>query len=156
MCDPPLLRQLWNVHREFGHSVVAVEPVATEKVSDYGIIEGRSVRPGLYRCERFLEKPNPEATTSRLGITGAYVLTPGIFDAIAATKPGHGGEIQLTDAIAILAEREPVFASEFQGTRYDIGDRFLWLKTNLEFAQRDPELWARLGPVVKHLSENVS
>jgi len=154
VCDPPLLRQLWNIYLEFGRSVVAVEPVATEKVCDYGIIEGKSVRPGLYQCERLLEKPKPEETPSRLGITGAYVFTPGIFDALAVTKPGHGGEIQLTDAIAILAEREPVFASEFQGTRYDIGDRFLWLKTNLEFASRDPTLRAKLAPLLKQLSDS--
>jgi len=155
VCEPPLLRQLWDIHLEFGRSVVAVEPVATEKVSDYGIIEGKSVRPGLYQCERLLEKPKPEETASRLGITGAYVFTPGIFDAIAATKPGHGGEVQLTDAMAILAEREPVFASEFHGTRYDIGDRFLWLKTNLEFAARHPELRRQLAPLLRRLSEQV-
>jgi len=153
VCEPPLLRQLWNVHEELRGSVIAVEPVTTEKVRDYGIVEGRAIRPGVFRCERLLEKPEPTATTSRLGITGAYVFTPGIFEAIRATKPGVGGELQLTDAITILAAREPVFATGFTGTRYDIGDRFLWLKANLEFAVRDPELRARLAPLLEQLSK---
>lgn len=153
VCDPPLLRQLWEVHEELGRSVLAVEPVPERKMRDYGIIEGRRVRPGIYRCTRFLEKPTPGMTKSRLGITGAYVFTPGVFDAIEATKPGRGGELQLTDAISNLAEREPVYAAEFRGTRYDIGDRFGWLHTNLVFALKDRELRSRLAPVLKQLSE---
>jgi len=153
VCEPPLLRQLWDVYQELGRSIIAVEPVPAEKVHDYGIIEGRPVRRGIYQCDRFFEKPKPGATESRLGITGAYVFTPAIFDAIHDTKPGLQGELQLTDAISILASREPVFAAEFRGTRYDIGDRFLWLKANLEFAVRNPELRARLAPLLRQLFE---
>jgi len=153
VCEPPLLRQLWDIYQEFGRSVIAVEPVPAEKLRDYGIIEGRPVRHGVYQCDRFFEKPDLSATESRLGITGAYVFTPAIFDAIHDTKPGRGGELQLTDAMAVLAAREPVFATEFQGTRYDIGDRYLWMKANLEFAMRHPDLRARLHPLLKQLSE---
>ena len=130
---------------------MAVEPVPDHKVDDYGIVEGTEVQPGLYRCDRLIEKPKPLATKSRLGITGAYVLTPEIYAAIDQTKPGYHGEIQLTDALQLLAQKMPVYAARFQGTRYDIGDRYLWLKTNLEFAYRDPELRGRLGPFLRDL-----
>jgi len=156
VCTPPLLRQLWDVYEEFGHSVIAVETVPNSKVRDYGIVEGRAVRPGVYRCHRFLEKPTLRATRSRLGITGAYVFTPGIFDAIRKTRPGRGQELQLTDAIAILARTEPVYAAEFRGTRYDIGDRLGWIRTNLEFALRHPDYRDRLSHLLKEMGEGRS
>src|SRR5208282_4430122 len=151
VCEPPLLRQLWNHYERLGTTVIAVEPVTELKMSDYGIVEGTETRPGLYRCNRLIEKPEPSATSSRLGITGAYVLTPDIYAAIDETKPGYHGEIQLTDALQLLAQRTPVYAATFQGTRYDIGDLYLWLKANLEFAMRSPELRERLIPLLDSL-----
>ncbi|HKN06156.1 MAG TPA: UTP--glucose-1-phosphate uridylyltransferase [Thermoplasmata archaeon] len=151
VCEPPLLRQLWNHYERLGTPVIAVEPVTELKMSDYGIVEGTETRPGLYRCNRLIEKPEPSATSSRLGITGAYVLTPDIYAAIDETKPGYHGEIQLTDALQLLAQRTPVYAATFQGTRYDIGDLYLWLKANLEFAMRSPELRERLIPLLDSL-----
>lgn len=148
VCDPPLLRQLWTQYERVGGPVIAVETVPEERVSHYGIMEGREIAPGLFRCERLLEKPSPRDTASRLGITGAYVLTSDIYPAIDETPPGFHGEIQITDALQILSERRPVYASTFQGTRYDIGDRCLWVTTNLEFALRDPSLRPRLVPLL--------
>lgn len=151
VCDPPLLRHLWNQYERVRGPVIAVETVPDEKVQNYGIVEGHEVAPGLFRCDRLLEKPSPSETTSRLGITGAYVLTPDIYPAIDETPPGYHGEIQVTDALQILAQRRPVYASTFRGTRYDIGDRCLWVQTNLEFALRDPALRPRLEPVLLRL-----
>ncbi|HKS59795.1 MAG TPA: sugar phosphate nucleotidyltransferase, partial [Thermoplasmata archaeon] len=148
VCDPPLLRHLWDQYERVHAPVLAVETVPDEKTRSYGLVEGTEVAPGLFRCERLIEKPAPEQTRSRLGITGAYVLTPDIYDAIDETPPGYHGEIQVTDALQILAQRRPVYASTFQGIRYDIGDRCLWVKTNLEFALRDPELRPRLEPLL--------
>lgn len=151
ICTPPLLRQLWDHHERLQGPVLAVETVPDDKVKDYGIVEGDEVRPGVFRCRRLIEKPGPGVTASRLGITGAYVLTKEIYGAINATQPGFSGELQITDALQLLSERIPVFAVTFDGIRYDIGDRFLWLKTNLEFAMKDPELRRRLRPILREL-----
>ncbi len=145
LCDPPLLRQLvdrWHALGSKG-SVIAVEPVAAEKVSDYGIVDGPERSPGLWEVRTLVEKPKPGEAPGNLGITGAYLLSPGIFAAIRQTPAGHHGEVQLTDALRVLSTREPVYAAAFSGRRYDIGDRELWLKTNVEFALRDPEFGSR-------------
>jgi UTP--glucose-1-phosphate uridylyltransferase len=114
--------------------------VSPEKVSDYGIVGGREVAPGVIEVEQLVEKPPLEEAPSRIGITGAYFLTPGIFEAIERTPPDAKGEVQLTAALAELRRKEKVYAVTFTGKRYDIGDRKLWLKTNLEFALEDPAL----------------
>ncbi len=151
VCDPPLLRQLWDRFERLRTTVIAVEPVSEEKVRDYGIVEGVEEAPGLYRCRRFLEKPEPGETESRLGITGAYVFPPAIYGAIDRTRPDRRGERQLTEALEILSKEQPIYAVTFRGTRYDIGDRFLWLRTNLEFAYRDPAYRAKLRPFLERL-----
>jgi len=151
VCEPKLLRQLWDRYETLRTSVIAVENVPDEKVRDYGVVEGTQEAPGLYRCQRFLEKPELTETTSRLGITGAYVFTPGIYAAIDEVVPDRRGERQLTDALGILARREPVYATTFRGARYDIGDRFLWLKANLEFAYQDPAYREKLRPILERL-----
>jgi UTP--glucose-1-phosphate uridylyltransferase len=151
VCDPPLLRQLWTWYERVKAPILAVERVSDAKVSDYGIIAGPEIKRGLYRCERLVEKPSLAQAPGRLGITGAYVLTPDIYSAIERTKPGVNNEVQLTDALQLLATERSVYAASFVGARYDIGDRFLWLKTNLEFAMRDTELRARLSPLLRSL-----
>ncbi len=153
LCEPPLLRQLWDRFEELGSrsSVLAVETVPDSKVSDYGIIAGPQVRPGVFEVKQLVEKPTLAKAPSRLGITGAYVLTPAVFEAIRSTPPGRNDEVQLTDALDLLRKGEKVYAVTFQGVRYDIGDRFLWLRTNMEFALRDPELRDRLRPYLKEL-----
>jgi len=149
VCEPPLLAQLWARFEQRKAPIVAVEKVPDTKVGSYGIIGGPEVAPGLYRCDRLVEKPSLESAPSRLAITGAYILTAEIYDAIDRTEPGFNGEVQLTDALQLLARESPVYATTFSGTRYDIGDRFLWMKANLEFAMRAPELRARLRPLLE-------
>jgi UTP--glucose-1-phosphate uridylyltransferase len=151
VCDPPLLRQLWRRYEKYRAPILAIERVPDEKVGDYGIISGPEIETGLFRCEKLVEKPSLAAAPGRLGITGAYVLTSDIYPAIDRTKPGVNGEVQLTDALQLMAQESTVLASTFTGTRYDIGDRYLWLKTNLEFAMRDAELGARLQPLLEGL-----
>lgn len=151
VCEPPLLRQLWNRFERYHAPVVAVETVDEERVSDYGIIAGPEVEPGLFRCEKLVEKPPRPEAPSRLAITGAYVLTPDIYSAIERTAAGSQGEVQLTDALQLLARERPVYASTFLGKRYDVGNRFLWIKTNLEFALSSPDLSPRLRPVLRSL-----
>ncbi len=151
VCNPPLLTQLRAVFDRHGgkSSVVAIEPVPDEKVGDYGIVGGSELEPGVIDIRAFVEKPALRDAPSRLGITGAYLLTPGIFDAIRETPSGRQGEVQLTDALGRLGRREKVLGVTFRGTRYDIGDRFLWLKTNLEFALRDREIGDRVRALLR-------
>ncbi|MGA8711062.1 MAG: UTP--glucose-1-phosphate uridylyltransferase [Thermoplasmata archaeon] len=151
VCEPPLLRQLWTRFEALHATVIAVEEVAPDKTRDYGIVEGREESAGLYRCTRLIEKPRPEETSSRLGITGAYVFSPEIYSAIDRTSPDSRGELQITDALETLAKERPVYASTFRGTRYDIGDRMLWLQTNVEFALASPEYGARMRGFLEHL-----
>jgi UTP--glucose-1-phosphate uridylyltransferase len=146
VCKTPLLRQLYDRFIQLGSqsSVIAVEVVPDSKVSDYGIVSGPEAGPGLVDIKGVIEKPSLDETPSRLGITGAYWFTPAILDCIRRTQPGRNGEIQLTDALSLLLEHERVYGMTFEGTRYDIGDRFLWFKTNLEFALKDPQLRPRV------------
>lgn len=155
VCDPPLLSQLWRHFQRRHAPVIAVEEVSDDKVQDYGIVEGEEVTSGVYRCRRLLEKPRPDQTPSRLGITGAYVLTPEIYAAIDKTLPDSRGELQITDALQILAGRSAVYAATFRGIRYDIGDRLLWIEANIEFALRDPAYRSKLRPVLERLIESM-
>lgn len=154
-CEPPLLRQLWSRYEQLNGPVIAVEDVPDDKVGDYGIVAGPSIGPGLYRCDRLVEKPSLQLAPSRLGITGAYILTPDVYAAIDATEPGVNGEVQLTDALHRLSQQRPLYAATFSGHRFDIGDRFLWLKTNIEFAMRQPELRTRLRPIIVSMAKEM-
>ena len=145
-------RQLIEAHRELGTSVIGVEEVAAEKVERYGIVGGAEVGPGVLKLDTLVEKPTAAAAPSRLAIAARYVLTPAIFECLAATPPGKGGEIQLTDAIRLLLSRgEPVHAVVLRGARHDIGSPLDWLKTNLVFAARDARLWEQVAPLAREL-----
>jgi UTP--glucose-1-phosphate uridylyltransferase len=148
--DPPA-RQLVDAYLEFGASVIGLEEVPPEKVSRYGIVGGVPVRAGALKLDHFVEKPAPEAAPSRFAIAARYVLTPAIFDALDQTTPGKNGEVQLTDALQILASREPVHGVVLRGQRHDIGNPIDWLKTNLLFAARDSSVWSEIAPLVKQL-----
>ena len=105
----------------------------------------------MLRIETLVEKPAPAVAPSRLAVAARYVLTPEIFECLDQTKPGAGGEIQLTDAIRLLMQRGPVHGVVLTARRHDIGDLFEWLSANLRFAAADAELWARLSPLVRSL-----
>ncbi len=144
--DPPAgqkpgLRQLLDIYEAKQASVVAVHRVPRAWVSRYGIVDG-TPDPGnhdLVRLRQLVEKPAVEAAPSDLAIAGRYVFTPEIFDCLAVIEKGVGGEIQLTDAMNLLAQREPVFALNWQARRYDIGNRTEYARCFLDFALRHPE-----------------
>jgi len=149
-------RQLVAAYEELGTAVIGLEQVPPEKVDRYGIVGGDAVSPGVFRLHTLVEKPPIDAAPSRLAIAARYVLTPAIFACLDRTPPGKGGEIQLTDALRLLLEREQIHGIVLTARRHDIGNPVDWLKTNLLFASRDPALWKQLEPLVKALLENPS
>lgn len=137
----PLTKQLMNDYERTHASTIAVMPVPHEEVSAYGVIapQGEGVN-GLYSVETFVEKPKPEDAPSDLAIIGRYLLTPEIFGILENQKPGAGNEIQLTDAIDTLNKTQRVFAREFKGNRYDVGDKFGFMKTSIDYALQHPQV----------------
>ncbi len=140
--EHPCLQQLINVHEKHGGCVLAVMRVPREQLSRYGVVQlmGKPEEPGVYRVRDLVEKPAADEAPSDLAVIGRYVLPPTIFEALEQTKPGVGGEIQLTDAIRLLGKREPIWACEFEGIRYDTGDPVGLLTTSLAFALDRPDL----------------
>jgi UTP--glucose-1-phosphate uridylyltransferase len=136
----PCTQQLIDIYTREAASVVGVMNVPRADTSKYGIVAGRSLGARLTEVTELVEKPSPEKAPSTLAIPGRYVLSPRIFDCIRDTKPGKGGEIQLTDALQLLAQRERLLAYEFEGDRYDTGDRLGFIDATLAFALKRPEL----------------
>ena len=132
----PCTKQLIDVYEKYNASAISLEAVPKEKVERYGIIKGTEVEPNIYNIEKLVEKPLAHQAPSNLAIMGRYVLAPEIFDKIDETEPGVGGEIQLTDALQKL---DSIYGITFEGKTYDIGNRFEWLKTSIEFAMDDDE-----------------
>jgi UTP--glucose-1-phosphate uridylyltransferase len=147
----PPAAQLAAAHRELKTAIIGLEEVPAEKVERYGIVAGTMIGPGVMRIERIVEKPSRQSAPSRLAVAARYVLTPGVFECLEQTQPGAGGEIQLTDALRLLLEREPVHGVVLSARRHDIGDLADWLATNLTFAAADGKLWRQLEPVVRGL-----
>lgn len=137
----PLTKQLINDYEITHASTIAVIPVPHEEVSSYGIIapQGEGI-DGLYSVETFVEKPAPEDAPSDLAIIGRYLLTPEIFNILETQEPGAGNEIQLTDAIDTLNKMQRVFARQFNGDRYDVGDKFGFMKTSIDYALQHPQI----------------
>jgi UTP--glucose-1-phosphate uridylyltransferase len=136
--DATLLTRMLDVHARYGGSVLALLEVPLEEISAYGSVAVEPVAEGLMRVQQIIEKPKPAEALSNLAVIGRYVFTAGIFDALTETKPGIGGEIQLTDAIGLLLEREPVYGVVFSDGRYDIGRKFDFLRANIELGlERD-------------------
>ncbi len=117
---------------------VMIERVVKDKIKDYGIISGRKKPDGIWEIDDVIEKPDPSSAPSDMGITGIYVLNPGIYDVIRGLKPGKNGEYQLSDALKIIANKTGLRGSEINGQRFDIGTKELWIRTFLEFARQDP------------------
>ncbi len=137
----PVLRQMCDVYERYSAgAVLAIQRVPKDQVSRYGIIKGRKLAEGVYEVQDMVEKPKPAAAPSDLAIIGRYILPPSIFPALQATRPGAGGEIQLTDAIRSLLNKERVLAYEFEGVRYDAGTKLGFLQANVAFALKDPDL----------------
>ena len=148
----PALKQLIDAYNATGASVLGCQTVPEDKVSSYGIVKGEltdDVR--TMRVLDMVEKPAVEDAPSRMAVLGRYVITPAIFDILAHTLPGKGNEVQLTDALEVLAKRQPVYAYDFEGIRYDLGDKLGFLKATVEFALRRPDLGGKFEAYLKEL-----
>jgi UTP--glucose-1-phosphate uridylyltransferase len=146
----PVLRQMIGVQEKYGAGVVlAIQEVPRDQVSRYGIIQAKRIAEGVYEVEDMVEKPKPDKAPSNLAIIGRYILPPSIFPALQATKPGAGGEIQLTDAIRSLIGKERVIGYQFKGTRYDCGTKLGFQMANVAFALKDPEIGPGLRAFLK-------
>ncbi len=143
-CPRPCLRQLMDVAEERDGPVVALMRVGRTEVSKYGIVEGTQLGPRLYRLTGMVEKPPADQAPSEMAIIGRYLLPPEIFSILEAARPGHGGEIQLTDALLELGRRRSLYGYEFEGTRHDMGDRLGFLTAQIAYGLRHPQTAAKL------------
>lgn len=151
----PALRQLMDAYEKCGTTVLGVQKVDIMDTDKYGVIATDDKTGRLHRVTDLVEKPGPEHAPSDIAILGRYVLTPGIFEAIENTPPGKGGEIQLTDAIKRLNGEEDVYAYEFEGKRYDVGDKLGFLKATCEFALDRDDLRDDFTQYLKELVGNL-
>jgi UTP--glucose-1-phosphate uridylyltransferase len=140
---PPIMAQMVAQFEALKQSVIAVQEVPSEHTRRYGIVAGDTVRPGLIKVSRMVEKPAPEVAPSRMGVAGRYILTPAVFEQIRQQSGGVGGEIQLTDGIAGLMKTESVYAFEYSGKRYDCGSKEGFLQATVELALQHPEVGAQ-------------
>ncbi len=148
-CPRPCLRQLLDAAEHRDAPVVALLKVARSEISKYGIADARPVGDRIYELHGMVEKPAPEKAPSEFAIMGRYVLTPDIFELLAEGKPGAGGEIQLTDALMALTKRRKVYGYEFEGIRYDLGDRVGFISAQVGFGLKRPDLADRLRAYLK-------
>jgi UTP--glucose-1-phosphate uridylyltransferase len=142
--DTPCLRQLMDIYEETHSSVIGVQTVPDDETHRYGIVEPSVQEGRRYQVDNFVEKPAPGTAPSNLAIMGRYILTPEIFMLLDKQQTGAGGEIQLTDAIQKLNQIQRVFAYDFEGKRYDVGEKIGFVKTTIDFALQNPELRSEL------------
>jgi len=136
----PISRQLIDVYDEYGSSVIGLERVDPSKVYHYGVVGGTEIEEGIHKVEQFVEKPAVEDAPSNLVIAARYLLEPEIFDYLEVVPRGVGNEIQLTDAMALMLQDRDMYALEFDGKRYDIGNKLDFVKTNLLFAMEREDM----------------
>ena len=151
--DTPCLAQLLDVHSRCKGSIVGVQQVGLDAVERYGIVDGEKVEEHIWRALDLVEKPKKEETSSQLAILGRYVLEPEIFSILENVPRGRGGEIQLTDALKVLAKQQAVYAYEFSGRRYDIGDKEGFLEATVEMALARPDLREEFLAYLRQLSD---
>ena len=138
--EKPCLKQLVDCYGEYKTSVLGVQTVAPEKVNKYGIVGGIKIEDRVYKVKELVEKPSLEEAPSNVAILGRYIITPRIFEILENTAPGKGNEIQLTDALLKLIEEEAIYAYDFEGRRYDVGDKLGFIEATVEYALRREDL----------------
>lgn len=148
----PCTRQMMNYHHRLKGSIIAVEEVPLDKISSYGIVDPEPIDAGVYRVKDLVEKPRPADAPSNLGIIGRYILTPAIFDILKNTRPGIGGELQLTDALRALRKEEDIYACKFQGRLYDIGNKLDYLRASVEMGLENKEIGGKFREYLKSLT----
>lgn len=151
--ETPGIRQLVEIFTETEESVVALMKVPREEVHQYGVIKGTEVKPRLYAVEGTVEKPAAKEAPSQLAIIGRYVLRPEIFSILQSLPPGRGGEIQLTDGLARLVQQRKIFGCEFTGDRYDIGDKFGFVRATVAYALKRKDLKDKLVEYLNSLKD---
>ncbi|MEA4903136.1 UTP--glucose-1-phosphate uridylyltransferase GalU [Desulfitobacterium sp.] len=148
----PCLKQMINVYKRYGTSIVGVQEVPLEDTSKYGIVDGEKICERIYRTRDLIEKPTPENTpVTRLAIMGRYILNPEIFGILKNLHPGKGGEIQLTDGLRELSKIQEVIAYNFEGRRYDVGDKLGFIKANIEYGLQHDDLSDQLIHYLREL-----
>ncbi|MBT3192282.1 MAG: UTP--glucose-1-phosphate uridylyltransferase GalU [Verrucomicrobia bacterium] len=148
--DTPVTGQLMKVYDRYQDSVVALEEVSWDRVSRYGVMDGHALEDGVMQVEDFVEKPDTKDAPSNLVIASRYVFRPEIFDCLSRTKRGKNNEIQLTDAMHMLLATRAMYGLQFEGQRFDAGNKLDYLKTNIAFALRHADL---RGDVISHIKE---
>jgi len=150
--EVPVLKQMMEVYERYPSTILAIQKVPKSQTHHYGIISGKRIEDGVYHVEDLVEKPQPDDAPSNLAIIGRYILTPEIFPALEYTKPGKGGEIQLTDGLKLLMKTQPIYAFEFKGVRHDAGDKLGFLKATVEFGLKNEEFGREFRHWLKQLS----
>ena len=154
--EKPALKQLIDVYEATGGSVLGCQEVPDDKVSAYGIVAGSETDDKrLMRVSDMVEKPALEEAPSHMAVLGRYIIKPQIFSILESTAPGKGGEIQLTDALKVLAKEDAVYAYNFAGQRYDLGDKLGFLKATVEFALRREDLGASFRAYLKDIAGRI-
>ncbi|WP_368293726.1 UTP--glucose-1-phosphate uridylyltransferase GalU [Dehalobacter sp. TBBPA1] len=137
----PCLKQMINIYERYGASIVGVHEVPLEKVSRFGIVDGEKIGERIYRSRNLIEKPRPEeAPATHLAIMGRYILSPQIFGILENLRPGKDGEIQLTDGLREYCKAREIIAFDFEGSRYDVGDKFGFIQATIEYGLRHDDL----------------
>jgi UTP--glucose-1-phosphate uridylyltransferase len=144
-----VVKQMVDVYEAHQSSVLGVEDVLPSETASYGIVDAFSIEPNLLQLKGIVEKPQPEDAPSTLAVVGRYVLSGKIFDCLEKVQPGKGGEIQLTDGIAMLMEQEKVLAYRFEGKRYDCGSKIGFMQANVELALKHPEISEHFAEYLK-------
>ena len=147
--EVPCIKQLVDIFNREEESVIALMEVPLEEVHQYGVIKGKEVEPRIYRIEGTVEKPASSEAPSRMAIIGRYVLRPEIFEILRKQPPGRGGEIQLTDGLAQLARQRKMFGCVFTGDRYDIGDKFGFVRATVAYALKRADLKDKVHAYLK-------
>ena len=150
--DVPCMKQMIEIYERYKCSVIAVERVPKDEVKNYGVIAGKKIDEGIYQVTDLVEKPSVEEAPSDLAIVGRYILTPEIFPMLEKVKPGRGGEIQLTDGLKMLLEKEAIYAYEFKGKRYDTGSKLGFLIASVELALKREGLGEQFKEYLKSLN----
>ncbi|WP_321374122.1 UTP--glucose-1-phosphate uridylyltransferase GalU [uncultured Draconibacterium sp.] len=153
--DGPITKQLIDVYNKNKGSVVALEEVQPEMVSKYGVVDGESISDNVIKANGWIEKPSVEEAPSNLAVASRYLFTPEIFDYLENTPPGKNNEVQLTDAMKEMVKSHPMYGMKFNGKRYDIGNKMGFLKTNIEFGLKDPEIGEEMKAWIKEFARQL-
>lgn len=150
----PCLKQMINIYEEYQTTILGVQQVPWEDVSKYGIVAGKQIDERIYKVKTLIEKPDADQAPSNVAILGRYIINPAIFQHLEKATPGKGGEIQLTDSLNTLAALEPMYAYEFQGRRYDVGNKLGFLQATVEYALKREDLKDEFEAYLRGLLES--